>query len=69
MKPAKPEAAPKKLNKIIGGTTDITASSNLVIKTATKDFPTITSAQKLQNLLLTRRLSLKYAPNPTRPSV
>jgi hypothetical protein len=46
MKPAKPEPAPRKLNNIISETMDNTTSSNLVIKTATKDLGTITKTSQ-----------------------
>jgi hypothetical protein len=69
MKPEEPKPTPRKLSNIVGETKDIKASSNLLIKTATKDLKTITSAQKLHNLLVTTVLRLKYAPNPTSPSI
>jgi hypothetical protein len=69
MKPENPKPTARKLSNIVGETTDIKASINLVIKTATKDLKTITSAQKLHNLLVTTVSRLKYAPNPTSPSI
>jgi hypothetical protein len=67
IKPAEPEAAPKTAHNIIRRSTDITASRDLENRTAaSKVLRTIRSSQKLHNLLITRRLELKYAPNPTR---
>jgi hypothetical protein len=69
MKQEKQKPTPRKLSIIVGETTDIKASSNLEIKTSTKDLKTIASAQKLHNLLGTTVLRLTYAPNPTSHSI